>query len=306
MIDFSGFITGNVENYMAEPKEDSAVVSGFDFSSFTKGYTVKDEPVVEGEEKKKRGRPPKNAGNYVPVPGQNGQPGGYIDNFSKTNSMLEVAIAQTDQLSAEIKEDIDVIRASKTMKNKYTYITNLTSSSAALIGTKVQAIREMNNSTKEALKLDLDRAKMNKDAEIAQTDEGRIMELYKAFINTPVGTVQGGVDLFAGTNNLYNPSGVSIGGELPVSGQLTPEQQRMRMENNPNITTVVKFNQSTGQRFFDVIDRTNGQSIANYPRPDAFLLEDTIIDVHAMAARNKNLDTVWPLVLIGEGGISEY
>lgn len=302
-IDFSGIISGNITSNL-EVKDDEAVISGVDFSSFTKGYTINNEPTVEADsEKKKRGRPPKSA-NYVPVV-KEGQ-GGYIDNFTKTNAMLEVAIAQTDQLSAEIKEDIDVIRASKTMKNKYTYITNLTSSSAALIGTKVQAIREMNNSTKDALKLDLDRAKMNKDAEAAQTDEGRIMELYKAFINTPVGSVQGGVDLFAGTNNLYNPASINAGGDLPITGQLTPEQQRMRMENNPNITTVVKFNQSTGQRFFDVIDRTNGQSIPNYPRPDAFLLEDTIIDVHAMAARNKNLDTVWPLVLIGDGGVSEY
>ena len=70
--------------------------------------------------------------------------------------------------------------------------------------------------------------------------------------------------------------------------------------------TVVKFNQSNGQRFFDVIDKTNGASIPNYPRPDAFLLENTAIDIHAMSARNKNLDTVWPLVLIGEGDISEY
>jgi hypothetical protein len=105
----------------------------------------------------------------------------------------------------------------------------------------------------------------------------------------------------AGSNNLLS---VPMG-DLPDS-QLTPEQVRMRMENNPNIMAVVKFNQSTGQRYFDVIDTTNGQSIPNYPRPDAFLLENTTIDIHSMSARNKNIDTVWPLILIGDGDVSEY
>ena len=94
-------------------------------------------------------------------------------------------------------------------------------------------------------------------------------------------------------------------GDIP-DGQLSPEEIRMRMENNPNIMTVVKFNQSTGQRYFDVIDRTNGASIPNYPRPDAFLLDNTTIDIHTKSARNKDLDVVWPLVLIGDGDVSEY
>ena len=78
------------------------------------------------------------------------------------------------------------------------------------------------------------------------------------------------------------------------------------MEQNPNIRTVVKYNQSTGSRYFDVVDSSTGESIPNYPRPDEFLLEDTTIDVASGIARNRNVNEVWPLVLEGSSSIEEY
>ena len=48
-------------------------------------------------------------------------------------------------------------------------------------------------------------------------------------------------------------------------------------------------------------------SVPNYPRPDNFLLEDTTIDVHSGIARNRNVNTVWPLVVSGSNAfVTEY
>jgi hypothetical protein len=289
-------------------KDDDYKDIGVDFSLFTQegGAKFKEEtPVAVKAAPKKRTTKEKVV--LTPdkiLPDDND----YLKSFNETNSLLRGSIAQTDQLSNEIKEDLDTIRSSKTLKNKYTYVTNLTASSASLISTKIAAIKEINNTISQSHRLTLDRMKALRESDKDQSDDARMMDLYKAFVNTPVGTYQSpnipsisDMALPAGSNNLLS---VPMG-DLPDS-QLTPEQVRMRMENNPNIMAVVKFNQSTGQRYFDVIDTTNGQSIPNYPRPDAFLLENTTIDIHSMSARNKNIDTVWPLILIGDGDVSEY
>lgn len=306
LVDFSPIV-----NMDSESNEEEVSITGVDFSAFTKegGTTFKDDAEKKSRAKKKMTVTYK--GEVLParsVEETSSGDGGYQQSFAKTNAMLEGAIAQTDQLSAEVKEDIDTIRASKTLKNKYTYLTNLTASSASLISTKIAAIKEINSTISQSHKLELDRMKALHDSQKEQNDDSRMMDLYKAFVNTPVGTYTSpNIPSISDMTMAPETNGVAAVamGDLPPM-QLTPEQARMRMENNPNIMTVVKFNQSTGQRFFDVIDRTNGASIPNYPRPDAFLLDNTAIDVHAMSARNKNLDTVWPLVLIGDGDVSEY
>ena len=239
----------------------------------------------------------------------------YMDSYNETNSMLRNAIVQTDVLASEIKEDLDKIRASSTMKSKYTYITNLTSAEAGLISTKVQAIREINNSISKAHDLELKRAKDIKDAQREQqSDDARMMDMYNAFINSPMGMYNNALnmptvpDMMLGTNGM-SPSvrGVSIAtaGGLQGTGALTPEQMRMRMEGNPNIEEVVMYEPSTGRRWFEVIDNSSGTPIANYPKSDDFLLADCTIDVRAGVARNRNIDKVWRLVNT-EGTVLEY
>lgn len=302
-----------------ENKEENVSINlGVDFSAFTKdgGSTF-----VEENAGKKKGKPSKKATELVTT--YNGEVlptrtasvsedplanNPYMSSFARTNALLEGAIMQTDQLSAEIKGDIDEIRSSKTIKNKFTYLTNMSETSATLISTKINAIKELNKTIVDAHKLELDHLKATREAERDQSDEGRMMDLYKSFVNTPIGSYT--------SPNVFPSVAEGIGGgpnvtSVPIGGfednsQLTPEQMRMRMESDPNIMTVIRFNQETGERRFDVINKLNGGSIPNYPRPDPFLLEDTIIDVHAMSGRNKNLDIVWPLVLDGSGSITEY
>ena len=239
----------------------------------------------------------------------------YQSSYCETNDMLRQAIMQADILTSEIKQDIDAIRGSKTIKGKYTYITNLTSAEAGLIGTKISAIREINNSITQAHNLELKRAKDAKeDQRNQQSDDARMMDMYNAFINSPMGMYNNALnmpkipDMLLGTNGL-NPSvqGVSIpnANGQEVVGGLSPEQIRMRMEGNPNIDEDVMYEPSSLRRVCEVIDKTTNAPIPNYPKTDAFFLSDITIDVRAGLARNRNLDKVWRLVNT-ENTVYEY
>ena len=235
----------------------------------------------------------------------------YSSTYGETTSLLRGAIIQADQMAGEIQEDLDAVRGSKTLKGKYTYITNLTSAKASILSTKIAAIREMNSSITQSHNLELNRMKALKLDQKNENDDMRIMDIYSAFVNQPVGVYTPPTaniqDLTLGVNT---PNGAVAGVEMispSQTGALTPEQNRMRMESNPNIQTVVRYDQSTGQRSFDVIDTSTGMSVPNYPRPDNFLLEDTTIDIHSGIARNRNVNSVWPLILMGSNNfVTEY
>ena len=88
---------------------------------------------------------------------------------------------------------------------------------------------------------------------------------------------------------------------------MTPEQNAMRYEDNPNVKTVVVYDQSNGRKWFDVIDTSTGASIPNVPRPDDFLLDDTRPDLSNMVARNANINVTYPLVVVGQANaLSSY
>lgn len=235
----------------------------------------------------------------------------YSSTYGETTGLLRGAIIQADQMASEIQDDLDAVRGSKTLKGKYTYITNLTSAKASILSTKIAAIREMNSSITQSHNLELNRMKALKLDQKNENDDMRIMDIYSAFVNQPVGVYTPPTaniqDLTLGVNS---PNGAVSGVEMispSQAGTLTPEQNRMRMESNPNIQTVVRYDQSTGQRSFDVIDTSTGMSVPNYPRPDNFLLEDTTIDIHSGIARNRNVNNVWPLILVGSNSfVTEY
>lgn len=242
----------------------------------------------------------------------------YIKSYDETQGLLKLTISQTDQISGEIKEDMDKIRSSSTVKNKYTYITNLTSSAATLLSTKIQAIKEINNSITQSHNLDLKRIKDLKiDSQDDKNDDMRIMEMYSAFVNSPIGTYNPNqvpslqeltTAISSGNSGLIGVNMIDGSDQADMyNTNLSPEQNRMRADGNPNIKTVVMFNSDTGQRWFDVIDVTTGQSLPNIARPGDFLLEETKLDMANMIASNRNINSSWPLMLVGgNGSINEY
>ena len=313
---FEGMIVSDI------PEATNEKNIGVDFSFFTSEEAAS-VPVEVGPKDKKKKKAtsvtviPEDQlginGMMNPVPGADIAETNYNSSYSETNSLLRGAIAQADEMSAAIKGDIEEIRASKTIKGKYTYLTNLTASASSLLTTKISAIKELNSTINQVHNLNLNRFKTLKMDKAEANDDMKMMDIYSAFVNTPVGvytppapSIQ---DITLGVNN---PSGGVSGVEMistnnaPNGSSLSPEQARMRMESNPNVQTVVRYNQATGQRFFDVIDTATGVSIPNYPRPDNFLLEDTTIDIHTQIARNRNINQVWPLVLDGNNIMNEY
>lgn len=236
----------------------------------------------------------------------------YKDSYIGTDNLILTTINQVDELASDIKGDIDTVRSSKTLKSKYTYLTNLTSSAASLLKTKIDAVKELNSTITQSHRLELDRMKATKIDKVEGNDDMKMMELYNAFINMPNGTYNPDVPTFKDITSNVGGNGIIPTMEInpyQANGidQITPEQNRMRLESNPNIQVVVRYDPNTGQRQFDVIDISTGMSIPNYPRPDNFLLEETTIDVHTNTARNRNINQVWPLFIEGSGGnITEY
>ena len=245
----------------------------------------------------------------------------YKNSYIETDNMLKTAIIQIDIMNNDIKNDIDAIRASKTLKNKFNYITDMTATSGTLLGTKITAIRELNSTIKACHDLELRRIKELKlAAGDEQDDDRRMMDMYSAFINTPIGNYSLGPGSIDMTANNGIMSGGDIGSIVRADmsysndagynnyvANMTPVQNAMRLENNPDIITVVKYNSETGQRWFDIINKNTGDSVPNVPRPDEFLLENLHINVSAGICRDTQLDRTYPLVVIGNNpSIMQY
>ena len=275
---------------------------------------------------KKRGRPPKKKtlsdGSEVILAEDNEQPLSHLQSnvpyeagYEETNNMLRTAIMQTDMLSRDIKEQLDIIKPSKTLKKKYEYISELINTSSSLINTKLSAIKELNKVKTDCYNLELKRIKELKlNAADDQDDDKRIMDMYNAFINTPVNTgmqlAPPIIDMTLSGNDIVRAEvGASIAdaGYSSYINNLSPEQNRMIMEKNPNIKTVVKYDQSTGNKWFDVIDVTTGVSVPNMPVPSDIILQDTQVSVARGVARNANIDTTYPLIVLGSSeSIMDY
>ena len=294
----------------------------------SKDVIIPKEVEIIEPQKKKRGRPRKNPVDntsmtqiqseeqvFTPLC-QSNDP--YEDSYAETNHMLRESIGQINVLSNDVQSEIENIRKSKTLKGKYKYISDLCATASTLVSTKISAIREMNATTTNCHKLEIQRLKDVKAAQQqAQQDDDKYMaDLYNAYINTPINA--GGNPLLAmNAANTINNQSIITGG-TPVMGNLneeqeyqdfinniTPEQNRMLLDGNPNIETVVVYDPNTGAKSFDVIDITTGIPVQNYPRPDAMLLDDTTIDFSSGIASNTNLGQNWKVVTLGDP-ISNY
>lgn len=239
----------------------------------------------------------------------------YHTDYAETNMMLKSAIGQTDMLINDISTDLKAIRSSKAMTNKYRYITDLTGSMASLISTKINAARELNSSLTHAIDFNMKQAKeLRAQAQASsQDDDKRIMEMYSAYMSVPMGTYPNPNGQIPSMREITFGASPSEIGRITIGTQsdidagyqdylnnMTPTQNAMRYENNPDIQTVVVYDQSNGNKWFDVINVKTGESIPNVSRPDEFLLNDTRPDLMNMVARNSNIDRVYPLIVVGQ------
>ena len=302
-----------------ESKEDDIKITGNKMSfSVNKEIPLTDSNISVQESPKKKTSSKKSVGDGLIVRADNDLPQTmtntpYHESYAETNNMLKSVIYQSDAMSNDINKDLTEIRRSKTLKKKYDYISLLSSTSSALLGTKVTAIRELNKSITDSHNLELKRTKELKLSQAEEDDDKKISDLYNAFISTPIGINSGFIPQSSELN--YVPAGAmeigatgmntDIGYEKYLTG-MTPEQNMMRYEKDPNVKTVVKYQSDTGARWFDVIDLRTGESIDNSSKPSAMLLENLTLDIRNGIARDTNLDITYPLVVIGNKTIQEY
>lgn len=246
--------------------------------------------------------------------------------YGQTTMMLHETVQQIDMLASEIKEELDNVRLSRTMRNKHNTMVGLATSLGKILETKVSAISQINSSISKANDLDYKREKDRKASEAnAAADDRYIMDMYNAFIKNPMNNAPGA--------NILGPSMIDstiIGGSSPQStgiiradigndngglrdagylnylSNVTPEQNMMFYEQNPNVKTVVVYDASTGNKFFQVMDISTGQVIPNVPVMDNRFMEDTFLDLKNKIAKNNNLHESYPIVVINEGITKEY
>lgn len=274
---------------------------------------------------KKRGRPKKNTSddinNMVPADEpqgnlplhQSNEP--YLDTYNATNMMVQGTISEVDGLNNMILTELKAIQNSKTLKRKYDYISQLAGTSSTLIGTKLSAIKELNKVITDTHNLELKRIKDLKLNVSNEVDDNKyIMDMYNAFINTPVGSYNSmNTPSISDMTMLTGVTGVTKTPMVNTSNtfddyinNMNPIQNMMMLEQNQNVKTVVVYDASTGNRWFDVVDITTGESIPNVDKPDAMFLEDTTLDTRNGIARNVNLDTTYPLIILNNNIMTEY
>lgn len=233
----------------------------------------------------------------------------YESTYEDTRELLKTSIAQIDLISSDLKNDLDQVRSSKMLKKKYDYIPEMSSTISSLLGTKLAAIRELNKTITDSHNLELKRMKeldLNKANSV--DDDKFIMDTYNAFIG--MGDMGGGLvpnmgEMMAPNSGFVRANIGDDDGYSSYASSLTSTQNAMRYESDPNVKVVVMYDQNNGGKWFDVINLQTGESMPNISRPDAMFLEDTTIDVNTGIARNVNIDTTYPVIVIG-GDVMKY
>lgn len=284
---------------------------------------------VDMSQKARRGRPKKdntqvatvNGGDIVRSESGNGtvEENPTIYTYAQTTSLLHETIQQVDMVAAEIKSELDAVRLSRTMKNKQNYMVGLTTGLGKLLETKVSAISQLNNCISKANDMDYKKEKDRRESQANQAaDDKYIMDMYNSFITNNVGnqnvlgpnildtTVSSvnGSAIVRSTGNV--PEGQMDVGYLNYLSRLTPEQNMMFYENDPNVKTVVVYDESTGHKFFQVMNMATGQPVPNVPVLDNRFMEDTTIDLRTKTAKNNNLHEVYPVIVINNDITKEY
>ena len=235
--------------------------------------------------------------------------------YAETTGMLRETLGQIDALSGELVQEFNNIRASRTMKNKYMALTNISDNLGSLLSSKIAAIKEINSAITKSNDLDYKKYKDIKAAQGAMDDDKYIADLYKAFITNPQmqaqtpqmpqmnmpmineSSMMGSSIIRANVDN----NGQIMGGDqayLNYMSNLSPEQNLMLYEQNPNVKQVVVFDHQTGNKFFQWMDMSTGQAIGNVPTYDQDIMADTTLDLTKGIAKNLNLNEIFPIVKI--------
>ena len=240
-----------------------------------------------------------------------------IYSYYETADMLKNTMAQLDLVATELKVEFDSVRASRTLKGKYNTMVGLASNLSEILEAKISAIKEMNNCISKSNDLDYKREKDRKDAASSVNDDKMIMDLYNTFIQNPMGpspqpnmgilgptplasTIAGtGIIRESADQETYDQNGIDSA-YMNYLANITPQQNAMLYEHNPDIKQVVVYDAATNNRWFQVMNVKTGQVIPNAQVHDQMFLEDTTINLKDKIAKNINLNETYPVVVIND------
>ena len=236
----------------------------------------------------------------------------YSDTYQDTNLLLHNTVREIDELYGTIRGDIESIRGNKTIKNKFDNISKLAGTEGALLSTKIAAIKELNKSKTDSHNLELNR--MSKGMAMAgqqQDDTKIISDMYNALIQTPIGAgganpfgLPSGQDMTLGTGLVTGSLAPGDMGYAQYMSNPSPEQATIMAANNPNIKTVVIYDEyaPVGQNVrFEIIDSSTNMPVPNVPRPDPMFLADLKIEPSLGIATNNNLGQTYDLIMVNHG-----
>lgn len=239
---------------------------------------------------------------------------GYFDNAK----MLYGAIAQTEQVYQDINEELIKFRTNKAYggRSRIDAMSNYMNTQVSLINTKITAVRELNNIRSKINDLVMKKEQQLKDTGDDNSDKA-IMDAYYALVNAqryglpPIQRPLDNTSINTGINLRGNPiqsTGIITAGTNQDStdnsfqeyqNNLDPTKKRMIADKDPNIKTVVVYDQNSGNKYFDVINVSTGTTVPGVERPGEFLLDNMRVDINNGIAVNSNANMTFPLVIIG-------
>jgi hypothetical protein len=247
----------------------------------------------------------------------------YFETYSVPAGMIRDSITELNSIEGRINADLEAVRASRTLKSKYLYISNLTGALTGTIGTKISAIREMRSMIDQANNFELKRQQQLKINE-QDSDDKIIADMYNAYLNYNPGNLNmaasNNVAIPASYTNTAHPDAVSIGisptgapimqtadpGFDNYMKNMTPQQNAMLMDSNPFVETVLVYDQSTQNKWFEVIDTRTGAMVPNMEVPNDFVKDGCVVDIRKGIARNASLNQTYKLKLVGFRAEDEF
>lgn len=247
----------------------------------------------------------------------------YLETYNTPANMINNSITELNDLELRINQDLEAVRSSRTLKSKYLYIANLTGALTSTIGTKISAVRELRQMIDQANNFELKRQQQLKINE-QDSDDKIIADMYNAYLNYNPGTLNlpanANVSIPASYTNLAHSNAVAVG--VNVDGtpiiqnsdpgfenymrNLTPQQNAMLMEKNPYVETVLVYDQSSQNKWFEVIDTRTGMPVPNMELPNDFVKDGCVVDIRKGIARNASLNQTYKLKLVGFRADDEF
>jgi hypothetical protein len=238
----------------------------------------------------------------------------YAMAYQETNQQLDESITQLNILGGELMQELQSVRASKTLRNKYNYINDMTTTCTSIISAKLAAIKEKNKTINDVSHLELSRLKELKSQANAEDDNTRIASMYDAFINTPISMGRGVLappmqDMMMADSAIPQAAlGSTMSEQAAWEQSLDPAQNRMILEAKGAVETIVVYDNATGNRWFDVVDKVTRQSVPNVERPDNSYIYDIDINVRGGFAKDSMRNKIYPLLVLNaeSDSINQY